>query len=117
MASILVLSDDVAVREVLWQRLRHHGHDVSMLARPAEALTAIREREPRLAFIDLDMPNMGGIEFVRQMQRTCPATAIAVMIEWDSPLAVGESEVEPQWVLQKPCTLKQIDEVLGKALP
>ena len=114
MASILVISDDPAVRAVLWQYLRHQGHEVSMVAEPAQALTTIREREPHVVLIDLDIAGLDGIEFLRQMRRSYPATAVAVMTEWGEPLAVPG--LEPEWVLRKPCTREQVDAVLRKAL-
>ena len=73
MATILVVDDLSANREVLVTLLRHHGHRLIEAADGREGLAAAQVEHPDLVITDVLMPVMDGYEFVRQL-RLDPAT-------------------------------------------
>jgi PAS domain S-box-containing protein len=73
MATILVVDDLAANREVLVLLLRYRGHVLVEAGDGREALEAVRARRPDLVITDVLMPVMDGYEFTRQL-RLDPAT-------------------------------------------
>lgn len=72
--AILLVEDDVAIRESLTECLELAGHAVRATAGGPEALAWLREgNRPRVVLLDLIMPGMGGDEVVEEL-RAEPAT-------------------------------------------
>jgi two-component system, OmpR family, alkaline phosphatase synthesis response regulator PhoP len=68
MAKILIADDDPQVREMLeetLQELEDDGVELIMAGNGMEALEAIRQHRPDVAFLDVLMPKMNGIEVCR----------------------------------------------------
>ena len=73
MATILVVDDFSANRELLVTRLRYQGHRLLEAADGREGLAVVRAEHPDLVITDVLMPVMDGYELVRQL-RLDPAT-------------------------------------------
>jgi CheY-like chemotaxis protein/signal transduction histidine kinase len=67
-ASILVVEDDEALREIVVRFLRKIGMQVSEASTGVEALNCIKKQRPSLVLLDLMMPEMDGFEVVHQLQ-------------------------------------------------
>jgi two-component system, OmpR family, response regulator MprA len=69
---VLVVDDDVAVRESLRRALRLEGYDVELAADGGEALERLESNgdDPDLVVLDVLMPNVDGLEVCRQLRRT-----------------------------------------------
>jgi two-component system response regulator MprA len=69
---VLVVDDDVAVRESLRRALRLEGYDVELAADGGEALQRLESNgdDPDLVVLDVLMPNVDGLEVCRQLRRT-----------------------------------------------
>ena len=61
-ASLLVVDDNEADRDVLSRRLRQRGYAVSMAASGEEALAAIEQSPFDLVLLDVEMPGMSGLD-------------------------------------------------------
>jgi PAS domain S-box-containing protein len=73
MATILVVDDLKANREVLVTLLRYKGHRLLEAENGRQGLTVVQAEQPDLVITDVLMPVMDGYEFVRQL-RLDPAT-------------------------------------------
>ena len=67
-ARVLVVDDDVTVREVVVSYLRAGGHAVVEAADGAEALRAMRSDPADLVVLDLMMPGIDGLEVCRRLR-------------------------------------------------
>jgi two-component system, OmpR family, response regulator MprA len=69
---VLVVDDDVAVRESLRRALRLEGYEVELAADGGEALQRLDGNgdDPDLVVLDVLMPNVDGLEVCRQLRRT-----------------------------------------------
>ncbi len=65
MAKILVVEDDRDLNKAYCIILRHEGHDVVAAFDGKEALVKLSEIKPDLVLLDLLMPVMGGLEFLK----------------------------------------------------
>jgi DNA-binding response OmpR family regulator len=70
MAQVLVVDDDVTVREVVVSYLRAAGHAVVEAADGGEALRAMRSEPADLLVLDLMMPGIDGLEVCRRLRTT-----------------------------------------------
>jgi DNA-binding response OmpR family regulator len=69
-AKLLVVDDDLTVREVVVSYLRAAGHDVTEAADGESALAAFRRDEPHLVVLDLMLPGVDGLEVCRRMRES-----------------------------------------------
>jgi two-component system OmpR family response regulator len=67
-ARILVVDDEVMIRELLSGSLRFAGYDVATAASGAEALRAATSERPDLVLLDVMMPECDGFEVVRRLR-------------------------------------------------
>ena len=82
--SILLVDDDVTLRERLARALRERGFDVRTAGSADEAMATVRADSPELAVIDLKMPGRSGLELLREMREHDPATRILVLTGYGS---------------------------------
>ena len=73
-ATILIVDDDADVRSVLNDYLSDVGYTVYVARHGREAMLAARQLKPDLILLDLVMPQMDGLEFLRsyRQDRTTP---------------------------------------------
>lgn len=67
---ILIVDDEVGVRELLGDALRIAGFETSVAADGMSALTSIREKKPDLLIVDINMPLMDGFELIERLRST-----------------------------------------------
>jgi CheY-like chemotaxis protein len=87
---VLVVEDEVLVREDLAQALRVAGHDVDAVGNGRAALACMRRRIPDVVVLDLRMPLMNGIEFRAEQlrdDRLAPVPVIVVSGNADDEMA------------------------------
>ncbi len=67
MANVLVVDDDVGVRDVVAAILEIEGHDVRVAGNGVRALEELNARLPDLVLLDLQMPEMDGWRFLDEL--------------------------------------------------
>jgi two-component system response regulator MprA len=65
---ILVADDDQAVRESLRRSLTFNGYEVTVAGDGAEALERSQHDQPDLVLLDVNMPELDGLEVCRQIR-------------------------------------------------
>lgn len=86
----LVVEDSATQALLLRQRLARSGFEVQIAAHGVEALALIEQRPPAVVLTDLDMPEMDGLELVKQLRRRGTAVPVILMT------AKGSEEVAVQ---------------------
>ena len=72
--SVLVIDDDLGIRETLAEILRDAGYSVVTAIHGAQALELLSNIRPRVILLDLNMPVMNGRQF-REAQKLDPSLA------------------------------------------
>jgi DNA-binding response OmpR family regulator len=68
--SILVVDDEAPIRKLVSSYLQAEGWEVATATDGIEAVEAVRERRPDLVVLDVSMPELDGIEALRQIRTT-----------------------------------------------
>lgn len=66
---VLVVDDEPMVREVVSRYLEREGYDVETAADGQEAATLLEKRSPDLVILDLMIPQVGGLDLLREIRR------------------------------------------------
>ncbi len=78
--SVLILDDDTFLLELIGDMLREHGiSDIRAMSDAGKALETIQSRHPDILLCDLNMPNVDGIEFIRQLASEAYSGNIVIM--------------------------------------
>jgi DNA-binding NtrC family response regulator len=76
---ILVVDDDVVVQKALRRLLETRGFHVTACGSGIEALRACKEEDFSVAFVDLKMPQMDGMELTRRLRGKKPGISIVMI--------------------------------------
>ncbi len=68
MVKILIVDDDTAIVRLLSVRLSKQGYDISTAYNGREALEAVSADPPDIILLDVDMPEMDGVEVCRRLK-------------------------------------------------
>jgi CheY-like chemotaxis protein len=79
MAVIVVIDDHAELRTALRRQLVAAGHSVFEAANGAEGLASCATHQPALIVCDIFMPEMEGIETIREVRRQRPTVKIIAM--------------------------------------
>lgn len=74
----LIVEDDPDIRELLVTTLRMNGFTTLEAATGAEALAALQEHRPDLITLDLNLPDLDGVEVCRQCRASTDAYIVMV---------------------------------------
>ncbi|MFL6140403.1 MAG: response regulator transcription factor [Labedaea sp.] len=86
---MLVVDDDLTVRDVVRRYLERGGHQVSLADNGEDALRWIAEHEPDLVVLDLMLPGMDGLEVCRRLRQhsTVPVVMLTALGEEENRIA------------------------------
>ena len=87
-ASILVVDTDTSLRDSVVSRLRSSGHSVAEATSANSALQTLRGQLTDLLIIDVDLPDMGGTEVLREVKRDERYDRLRVMVSCPTPSMV-----------------------------
>ena len=79
-ATILVVDDLPANRDLMSRRLERSGFRVLTAGSGAEALDAVRQSNVDMVLLDIMMPGMTGFDVLRTLRATRPASALPVLM-------------------------------------
>ena len=118
MAQILVVDDEVGIRELLSEILADEGHEV-LLAESAGEARRLRERgRPDLVLLDIWMPDTDGITLLKDWAATGQLTMPVVMMSGHATIetAVEATRIGALDFLEKPVALQRLLATVKRAL-
>ncbi|TLY32898.1 MAG: response regulator [Nitrospirae bacterium] len=84
MSTILVVDDERLICDLLRSVLAGHGHEVLMAMNGRDGLELFKKHRPRFTLLDLRMPEMNGIEVLKQIRAIDPQAAVLILTAWGS---------------------------------
>jgi two-component system, NtrC family, nitrogen regulation response regulator NtrX len=114
---ILVVDDEQGIRGALGQLLEFEGYEVRTAANATDGIAEYDRFRPHLAFMDVKMAGMDGLEALRRLKQLDPA-AIVVMISGHATIqtAVEATQLGAYDILEKPLDTDRILVLLRNAL-
>ncbi len=114
---VLIVDDEVNIRNALVTMLEKKGYRVFGAGTGAEALRHLEETPVDLVITDLRMPEMGGVEFLRRLKNKWSDTEVVVMTAFGSiDTAVEAMRLGAYDYLTKPIDRERFGVVVEKAL-
>lgn len=76
---VAIVDDDAAIRSALGRALRMENYDVELFEDGASALKSIQLRAPDAIVLDLQLPDIDGLEICRRIRRSGDTTPILML--------------------------------------
>jgi CheY-like chemotaxis protein len=106
---ILVIDDNTEVAKMIVMSLRRLGHfNVAIAHGGEEALVMVEKARPDLVIVDIDMPNMDGIETAQKIMLLHPCAVIFSTGFWDNYTLQRSRAVPSSSFLVKPFSPAQL---------
>lgn len=106
---ILVVEDDTGVAQGLLDGLRCEGFAVTPCSTGADGLARIAERQPRLAILDVRLPDMSGFDVCREIRRRGLRLPVLMLTAQSAEIdKVVGLEVGADDYLTKPYSLREL---------
>ncbi len=116
-ASLLVVDDEPIVRRSLSEWFREDGHAVDAAEDAEAALRLAGEKAYDVAFVDLRMPGMDGLELQRRLTAAQPGLLIVIMTAYGSvESAVEALKAGAYDYLTKPFDPDEVSHLVRRAL-
>jgi two-component system nitrogen regulation response regulator NtrX len=118
MAQILVVDDEVGIRELLSEILRDEGHDVAVAENAAAARAAREILRPDLILLDIWMPDTDGVTLLREWSVGGHLGMPVVMMSGHATIdtAVEATKIGALDFLEKPIALAKLLATVKRAL-
>ena len=118
MASILVVDDEMGIRELLNEILTDEGHTVYSAESAIQARTVREQMRPDLVLLDIWMPDTDGITLLKEWSNSGQLTMPVVMMSGHATIdtAVEATRIGALNFLEKPIALQKLLKTVNKAL-
>jgi len=118
MAYILVVDDELGIRDLLFEVLNDEGHTVELAENAAQARAARQRNEPNLVLLDIWMPDTDGVTLLKEWRGAGLLTMPVIMMSGHATIetAVEATRIGAQSFLEKPITLEKLLKAVDQAL-
>src|SRR3982075_2722925 len=114
-AHILVVDDEKHILMVLREALMHFGYRVTCAGSGAEALAAVRSELFDAAITDIRMPDMSGLDLLREIKRHDESIEVIVMTGYPTIASAVEALKEGAYdYLSKPLILDELRHLMAR---
>ena len=115
---ILVVDDEVGIRELLFEILKDEGYSVRLAENAASARAIRKEARPDLVLLDIWMPDTDGISLLKEWAVSGQLTMPVVMMSGHGTIesAMEATRIGAFDFLEKPISLPKLLATVGKAL-
>lgn len=111
---ILIVEDDLNLREAIVDSLEMKKHEVVGAQHGLDALTLVAKQSFDLVLSDINMPQMDGLELLKQLKAHHPWLPVVLMTAFgDVSQAVQAMQMGANDYLMKPFELKELDNLLA----
>ena len=110
MANILVVDDELGIRDLLCEILFDEGHQVELAENAAQAREARLRSRPDLVLLDIWMPDTDGVSLLKEWATTGLLNMPVIMMSGHATIdtAVDAVKIGAQAFLEKPITLQKL---------
>jgi two-component system chemotaxis response regulator CheY len=114
--AILIVDDDISVRELLKLQLAGAGYDVTLADDAIVAGRSLMSAPPDLMLVDVALPYLSGLDFVATLKADTTVPNVAVVFITGQPDVVDRARALGAPCLRKPFSAEQLLEVVRREL-
>lgn len=110
MANILVVDDELGIRDLLSEILNDEGHTVELAENAAQARAARQRMRPDLVLLDIWMPDTDGVTLLKEWSSSGLLSMPVVMMSGHATIetAVEATKIGAHSFLEKPITMQKL---------
>ena len=118
MANILVVDDEMGIRELLSEILGDEGHAIQLAENAQQARDARAQGAPDLVLLDIWMPDTDGVTLLKEWQRDGLLTMPVIMMSGHATIdtAVEATRIGALNFLEKPIALQKLLKAVQQGL-
>ncbi len=118
MANILVVDDEMGIRELLSEILSDEGHSIQLAENAKQAREARAAGAPDLVLLDIWMPDTDGVTLLKEWQRDGLLTMPVIMMSGHATIdtAVEATRIGALNFLEKPIALQKLLKAVQQGL-
>ncbi|MDB5877890.1 MAG: family transcriptional regulator [Variovorax sp.] len=118
MANILVVDDELGIRDLLFEILNDEGHHVELAENAAEARAARQRARPDLVLLDIWMPDTDGVTLLKEWSAAGLLSMPVIMMSGHATIdtAVDATRIGAFAFLEKPITLQKLLKAVEQGL-
>jgi DNA-binding NtrC family response regulator len=114
---ILIVDDEVGIRELLSEILQDEGYRVALAENAGEARAYRQRQQPALVLLDIWMPDTDGVTLLREWRANAMLTMPVIMMSGHGTIetAVEATRIGAFDFLEKPIGLSKLLSTIGRA--
>jgi DNA-binding NtrC family response regulator len=118
MANILVVDDELGIRDLLCEILNDEGHSVEVAENAAQARAARLREQPDLVLLDIWMPDTDGVTLLKEWSAASLLTMPVIMMSGHATVdtAVEATRIGALAFLEKPITMQKLLKAVEQGL-
>ena len=117
MANLLIVDDELGMRQFLTHLLQREGHVVRVAENGQDALAQLQQQAPDLIISDIRMPDMSGVDLLRAAKDLLPDVEMIMMTAFANVDTAREAFLLGAFdFVQKPFDNDLLKEVVSRAL-
>ena len=118
MSNILVVDDELGIRDLLSEILNDEGHSVEVAENAAQARSARQRARPDLVLLDIWMPDTDGVTLLKEWSASGMLTMPVIMMSGHATIdtAVEATRIGAHAFLEKPITLQKLLKTVEQSL-
>ncbi|GAI54383.1 unnamed protein product, partial [marine sediment metagenome] len=114
---ILLVDDESHVLELLSVAMEDEGYRILTANNGRKALDQLKKEEPQVVLLDIRMPDLDGVEVLRQIKEINKATSVIMMTAYGGmDTVVKAMQLGAYDYLTKPLDLKKVKVLIRRAL-
>jgi CheY-like chemotaxis protein len=118
--NILVVDDEKNLTLAMRRLLSAEGYSTQTAGSGEEALEVVKEKDYDLIFLDVNMPEMNGLETFKKLKKITPKSAVIMITGYGKTLKTLVEEalgLGVRKVIDKPFKINQITEAIREVIP
>lgn len=113
MIKLLIVDDEKGLCEYLKEFFGPRGYQVFIATKAEDALSLVKKENPQLVLLDINMPDINGLEALRQIKKIAPqARVIMVTVSDDSDTRDKAKALGADEFVRKPFTTDYLEDVV-----
>lgn len=118
MATILVVDDELGIRDLLSEILNDEGHTVELAENAAQARALRAQMRPDLVLLDIWMPDTDGVTLLKEWASSGQLSMPVIMMSGHATIdtAVEATRIGATAFLEKPITLQKLLKAVDQGL-